>query len=106
MNDFARQKLCEILATVRFLSIEPLLEDLGPIDLTGIDSVNVGGESGPGWRPMDHAWVCSIRDQCHVAGVPFFFKQSAGFRAGTGVVLDGVIHDAFPATLSNQETNP
>lgn len=62
-------------AAVRFLSIEPLLEDLGEIDLTGIHWVIVGGESGPHARMMRASWVISIRDQCVDAGVPFFFKQ-------------------------------
>lgn len=62
-------------AAVRFLSIEPLLEELGEIDLTGIDLVIVGGESGPGARPMHPAWVRSICGQCAAAGVAFFFKQ-------------------------------
>ena len=62
-------------AAVRFLSLEPLLEDLGQLDLTGIDWVIVGGESGPGARPMHPDWVRSIRDQSVAAGVPFFFKQ-------------------------------
>lgn len=62
-------------AAVRFLSLEPLLEDLGTIDLTGIHWVIVGGESGPGARPMHPGWVRSIRDQCQAAGVPIFFKQ-------------------------------
>ncbi|HLM75749.1 MAG TPA: DUF5131 family protein, partial [Polyangiaceae bacterium] len=63
-------------AALRFLSIEPLLEDLGKIDLSGIDWVIVGGESGPGARPFDLAWARSIRDQCRAAGVAFFFKQA------------------------------
>jgi hypothetical protein len=62
-------------AAVRFLSIEPLLEDLGELDLTGIDWVIVGGESGGSARPMHPIWVRSIRDQCVAAGVKFFFKQ-------------------------------
>lgn len=62
-------------ARVRFLSIEPLLEDLGEIDLTGIHWVIVGGESGHGARPLEAAWVESIRRQCEAAGVAFFFKQ-------------------------------
>lgn len=65
---------------VRFLSLEPLLEDLGTLDLTGIDWVIVGGESGPGARPMHPDWVRSIRDQCVAAGVPFFFKQHGDWR--------------------------
>jgi protein gp37 len=62
-------------AAVRFLSVEPLLEDLGKIDLTGISWVIVGGESGPGARPIRKEWVVSIREQCNAAGVAFFFKQ-------------------------------
>lgn len=67
--------LRQIPAAVRFLSIEPLLEDLGELDLTNIDWVIVGGESGHNARPMHPAWVQSIRDQCVAAGVPFLFKQ-------------------------------
>lgn len=62
-------------AALRFLSLEPLLEDLGELDLSGMDWVIVGGESGPGARPMHLDWARSIRDQCVAAGVPFFFKQ-------------------------------
>jgi len=65
-------------AQVRFLSIEPLLEDLGHINLSGIHWVIVGGESGHGARPMKEEWVQSILDQCEEAGVPFFFKQWGG----------------------------
>jgi protein gp37 len=84
-------------AAVRFLSIEPLLEDLGRVDLGGIDWAIVGGESGPGARPMDPAWVRSLRDQCKGAGVPFFFKQWGGVRKSlTGRRLDGRIYSAFP----------
>jgi protein gp37 len=62
-------------ASVRFLSVEPLLEDLGRVDLDGIDWVIVGGESGPGARPMQEDWVLSLRDQCRTANVPFFFTS-------------------------------
>lgn len=62
-------------AHVRMLSCEPLLEDLGEVDLTGIHWVIVGGESGSGARPMQADWVCSIRDQCKAANVPIFIKQ-------------------------------
>ena len=78
-------------AAVRFLSIEPLLEDLGPLDLTGIHWVIVGGESGPGVRPLRQECVESIRLQCTQANVPFFFKQWArgphrrGQRSKTGL---------------------
>lgn len=71
----------------RFLSCEPLLESLGEIDLVGIHWVIVGGESGPGFRPMDHAWAREIRDQCLAAKVPFFFKQSAAFYTERGTEL-------------------
>ena len=84
-------------AQVRFLSIEPLLEDLGRLDLRGVSWVIVGGESGHGARPMSPAWVRSIRDQCRSAGVPFFFKQWGGVRKHeTGRLLDGHTHSAFP----------
>jgi protein gp37 len=82
---------------VRMLSIEPLLEDLGKFDLKGINWVIVGGESGPGARPMRPAWVRSIRDQCRKAGVAFFFKQWGGVRKKiNGRRLDGRTYDEFP----------
>lgn len=84
-------------ATRRFLSIEPLLEDLGELDLTGIDWVIVGGESGPGARPIEIEWVRSIRNQCFAAGVPFHFKQWGGAQKSlTGRKLDGLEYDARP----------
>jgi len=84
-------------AAVRFLSIEPLLEDLGTINLTGISWVIVGGESGNGARPMDAEWVRSLRDQCEAADVPFFFKQWGGVRKSqTGRELDERTYDAIP----------
>jgi protein gp37 len=90
-------ELREAEAAVRFLSVEPLLEDLGGLDLRGIDWVIVGGESGPGARPMAREWVISIRDQCRDAGVPFFFKQWGGLRKKlAGRTLDGDTYDALP----------
>ena len=84
-------------AKVRFLSIEPLLEDLGEIDQSGITWVIVGGESGPGARPMKREWVVSIRKQCRMQGVPFFFKQWGGARkAKNGRLLDGRTYDEYP----------
>jgi protein gp37 len=84
-------------AHVRFLSIEPLLEDLGPLNLVGIHWVIVGGESGVGARPMQREWVVSIRDQCRKANVPFFFKQWGGVRkAKNGRRLDGQTYDGMP----------
>jgi protein gp37 len=82
---------------VRWLSVEPLLEDLGELSLCGIAWVVAGGESGPGARPMDAGWVRSIREQCRAAKVPFFFKQWGGVRKGrAGRVLDGRTYDEFP----------
>jgi protein gp37 len=87
-------------AAIRFLSIEPLLESLGRINLEGIDWVIVGGESGHGARPMEKEWVISIRDQCRDAGVPFFFKQWGGCRKGeTGRELDGMTYDELPPRI-------
>lgn len=84
-------------AAVRFLSVEPLLEDLGEIDLGGIHWVIVGGESGPGARPLKEEWVLSIRDQCVRVGVPFFFKQWGGRdKKKTGRILDGRTYDELP----------
>jgi len=85
-------------AAVRFLSIEPLLEDLGEINLEGIHWVIVGGESGHGARPMRKEWVLSIRDQCERAQVPFFFKQWGGVqKSKAGRELDGRTYDGLPA---------
>ena len=84
-------------ASTRFLSVEPLLEDLGSLDLTRIDWVIVGGESGPGARPMKPEWVTSIRDQCKRAEVAFFFKQWGGVRKSLGGrSLEGRTYDEFP----------
>ncbi len=84
-------------AAVRFLSVEPLLEDVGRLNLDGIHWVIVGGESGPGARPMKRGWVLSVRDQCRSARVPFFFKQWGGVRkAAMGRKLDGRTYDEFP----------
>lgn len=86
-----------VAAAVRFLSIEPLLEDLGELDLRGIDWVIVGGESGLNARPMKAEWARSIRDQCAAANVPFFFKQWGGInKKKAGRILDGRTHDAYP----------
>jgi len=87
-------------ATVRFLSVEPLLEDLGKLDLRGIDWMIVGGESGAGARPMKKEWVLSLRDQCKGSGVPFFFKQWGGVRkAKAGRRLEGRTYDEFPSRV-------
>lgn len=70
-------ELRKIPSSVRFLSVEPLLEDLGKVDLTGIHWMIVGGESGAGARPLHPDWARSLRDQCQTAGVPFFMKQGS-----------------------------
>ena len=91
-------RLREVPAAVRFLSLEPLLGPLPELDLTRIDWVIVGGESGPGARPMDPAWVLDLRDQCLNAGVPFFFKQWGGVRKKrAGRLLEN--WDAMPNDL-------
>jgi protein gp37 len=85
-----------------FLSIEPLLENLGPIRLTGIKWVIVGGESGPGARPMERQWVIDVKKQCRTARVPFFFKQWGGVRKSeAGRVLDGKTYDEIPVVPLN-----
>lgn len=92
--------LREAPVRVRFLSIEPLLEDLGELDLRGINWVIVGGESGRGARPMRKEWVLSIRNQCQAAGVAFFFKQWGGVqKSRAGRTLDGLTYNEFPGRV-------
>lgn len=92
-------ELRRVDASVRFLSIEPLLGPIEKLDLRGIHWVICGGESGPGARPMDPAWVRSIRDQCVASNVKFFFKQWGGVRKHvTGRVLDGRTWDQMPTS--------
>jgi protein gp37 len=89
--------LREVAASVRFLSIEPLLASVGALDLRRIDWVIVGGESGPHARPMEPEWVRDIRTQCLEARVPFFFKQWGGRQKHrTGRELDGRTWDDMP----------
>jgi protein gp37 len=96
------EHLREAPASVRFLSVEPLLEDLGAIDLSGIAWVIVGGESGAGARPMHPDWVRNVRDRCRLSDVRFFFKQWGGFRKKqAGRTLDGRTHDDAPALSSH-----
>ena len=86
-------------AKTKFLSLEPLLGPLPNLDLDGMDWVIVGGESGPGARPMAAEWATDLRDQCTQAGVPFFFKQWGGVRKKkTGRTLDGRTWDEMPVT--------
>ncbi len=94
------EHLKQISAPVRFLSCEPLLGPLS-LDLNGIDWVIVGGESGPGARPMDAEWARDLRDQCYDSNVPFFFKQWGGRnKKAAGRILDGRIHDAMPGRMN------
>ena len=91
--------LRETDARVKFLSLEPLLGPLPQLNLDGIDWVIVGGESGPGARPMEPDWARDIRDQCLAAGVAFHFKQWGGvFKKRNGRELDGRTWDELPAT--------
>lgn len=88
-------------ASVRFLSIEPLIGSIGRMNLTGIHWVIVGGESGPGYRPMEVSWAKEVRDQCRKAKVPFFFKQWGGVRPKSGGrELDGKEWNGYPICAS------
>lgn len=89
--------LTSVPAAVRFLSVEPLLGPISNLDLRNIDWVIVGGESGPHARPIEPNWVRTIRDDCLLASVPFFFKQWGGTRKSTtGRMLDGRTWDELP----------
>ena len=84
-------------AHTKFLSLEPLLGPLPDLEMSGIDWVIVGGESGPGARPLNPVWVRHIRDNCVESGTPFFFKQWGGiFKKRTGRILDGRTWDEMP----------
>lgn len=94
---FRINQLRQTRADVKFLSLEPLLGPLNDLDLSGIDWVIVGGESGPKARPVDPVWVRDIRDQCLEAGVAFFFKQWGGKRKNkTGRKLDDRTWNEYP----------
>jgi protein gp37 len=86
-----------IPAAVRFISGEPLLGPLPDLNLQGIHWLIVGGESGPGFRPMDHAWARSLRDYARASGTAFFFKQSAAPKTEMGIELDGEVVREYPA---------
>lgn len=105
-SDYTHRIDClrETDAYIKFLSIEPLLSAIPAMNLDGIDWVIVGGESGPGARPMNPAWVIDIRDQCSAAGVPFFFKQWGGVRKKqAGRLLDGRTWDEMPHLSQHAE---
>ena len=93
--------LRSVPASVRFVSFEPLLGPIERVELAGIHWVIVGGESGPGARPMREEWVLSLRDQCQAAGVPFFFKQWGGpNKRRTGRLLEGRTWDEMPIEVA------
>lgn len=100
------EHLKRVPASIRFLSVEPLLEDLGTLELTGIHWVIVGGESGPKARPMKKAWALAVQQQCEAQDVAFFFKQWGGWgadgkrraKAANGRMLDGRTWDEMPAS--------
>lgn len=99
------EDLRTVPSSVRFLSLEPLLEDIGRLDLRGISWVIAGGESGPRARPVDPAWIRSIRDQCVENRVPFFFKQWGGVqKKATGRRLDGRTWDQLPGPSTARRT--
>jgi protein gp37 len=84
-------------AAIKFVSFEPLIAPINKVNLNGMNWVIVGGESGPGARPMDYEWVVSIRDKCISEGTPFLFKQWGGvFKKKTGRILDGRTWDEMP----------
>jgi protein gp37 len=102
------ERLRQTPAKVKFLSLEPLLAPIPHLNLKGIHWVIVGGESGPGARPMKVEWVLDIREQCKRASVPFFFKQWGGVnKHRAGRLLEGRTWDEMPATTvySKQEIN-
>lgn len=100
-------KLRSAEPAVAFLSVEPLLEDLGKVDLRAIDWVIVGGESGPAARPMLPAWVRNMQAQCKAQGVAFFFKQWGGVRkTRTGRELDGRTYNEYPEIVPNAVPSP
>jgi len=91
-------------ARTKFLSIEPLLGPIADLNLSGIDWVIVGGESGPGARPIQRNWVVDIRRQCRQAGVAFFFKQWGGVnKKKTGRKLDGRTYDEMPISQNDED---
>lgn len=97
---FRIDQLRVINAGIKFLSLEPLLGPIPDMDLSNVDWVIVGGESGPNARPIDKEWVLNIRDQCKTSKVPFFFKQWGGVhKKKTGRILDGRTWDELPMLI-------
>jgi protein gp37 len=99
--------LTKVPATIRFLSVEPLIGRIPRLPLKGVHWVIVGGESGPGSRPMDPEWVRVIRDRCVARGVPFFFKQWGGTnKKATGRLLDDREWNEMPARTQHVRHTP
>ena len=99
-------RLIRVPASVRFISAEPLLDSLGDLDITDIDWVIAGGESGPNYRPCSPIWICELRDKCKQNEVAFFFKQWGGRTPkARGRLLDGRTWDEYP-NLASHSRNP
>ena len=99
--EFRIDELRQTNAAIKFLSLEPLLGPLPSLNLKGIDWVIVGGESGPGSRPMDKKWVIEIQKQCREGKVPFFFKQWGGInKKRAGRILRGRTWDQYPKVIN------
>lgn len=98
LNDYVwrADHLRRIPALVRFLSCEPLLGPLPDLNLDGIGWVITGGESGPGYRPLDHDWARDLRDRCGGQGIAFYHKQDSGIRTEMRPELDGRLHEEYP----------
>lgn len=102
-----RDALVKIPAIVHFISAEPLLEDISDdLEMDGLQWVIVGGESGPGWRPMNPQWARNLIQRCRDAGVAPFFKQSAAPRSGQGTELDGRVIQEFPQAATPSASRP
>ncbi len=101
---FRTKSLTSIPAVVHFLSVEPMLGPVPSLDLTNIQWVIVGGESGPGYRPMDHDWARDVRDRCAAAEIAFYFKQSAAPRTEMGMTLDGQLIEEYPLVHPDDRT--
>jgi len=95
-HTFRVDALVQVPAVVHFVSAEPLLGPLPSLDLSAIDWIIVGGESGPGYRPMDHEWARQLLAKARAAGTAYFFKQSAAHRTELGIRLDGQIIREYP----------
>jgi protein gp37 len=98
--DYRIEDLLKSQSKVKFLSLEPLLGPISNLNLDGIDWVIVGGESGPGARPIEPFWVTDIRDQCIASNTPFFFKQWGGVRKKrNGRLLEGKYWNEMPRSI-------